>query len=139
MYDFFWVIVSQWWIYTVFDILDCQKLTFASCNIILHLRKTFDVIFRTSHKRRQRKAIALHPNEPSDDLYNSCSRRGVLDLRWWDPCILKDVIGVEPDLRWKVRYTLSVVAQNWSIGMSTNEKSFAGRIKEFNCLHVDVS
>lgn len=44
---------------------------------------------------------ALHPDETRDDLNDPRARRGVLDLWGRDPCILKDVIGVEPDLWWK--------------------------------------
>ena len=39
-----------------------------------------------------------YPNECSNNLYNSSSCCGVGDLWSWDPCILKDIIGIEPDL-----------------------------------------
>lgn len=42
-----------------------------------------------------------YSNKSSDDLYNSCSCCGILELQWWNPCILKDIIGIEPDLWWK--------------------------------------
>lgn len=41
---------------------------------------------------------AAHPDEPGDDLYGSCSDRGVLDLRSGDTRVLEDVVGVEPNL-----------------------------------------
>lgn len=40
----------------------------------------------------------IYPNKSGDDLYDSCSCCGVLDLWFGDPRILKDVIGIEPDL-----------------------------------------
>lgn len=43
--------------------------------------------------------VRAYPNKCSNDLYNSCSCCGVGDLWLWDPCILKDIIGIEPDLQ----------------------------------------
>ena len=42
-----------------------------------------------------------HPQYPGDDLDGAGSHRGVLDLLHGDPGVLKDVVGVEPDLERK--------------------------------------
>lgn len=71
--------------------------TFASCNI--------SYLWLSGPTNEQQQ---LHPDESSDDLYDPRSCRGVLDFRRWDPSVLEDVIGVKPDLWWKVRCTLVV-------------------------------
>ncbi len=42
--------------------------------------------------------MKTHPYEACNDLYSSSSYSCVLDLRGWDSSILKDVVGVKPDL-----------------------------------------
>lgn len=42
--------------------------------------------------------MKTHPYEACNDLYSSSSYSGVLDLRGWDSSVLKDVVGVKPDL-----------------------------------------
>lgn len=135
-----WSCVFRTFLYIVgllYNADESKLWTYANCNIS-NLKKTFNVTFRTTNKQRQMKAAVLHPNESSDDLYNSRTRCGVLDLWWWDPCILKDVIGVEPDLWWKVRYTLSLGAQNWCSQAGTpTTKSFVCQMKKVICLNID--
>ena len=54
---------------------------------------------REGKRERERERVrSAHPNKPCDDLYGSCSHCSVLDLWSGDTRILKDVIGVEPDL-----------------------------------------
>lgn len=48
--------------------------------------------------RKKKYGQCPYPDECSDDLYNSCSCRGVGDLWSWDSRVLKDIVGIEPDL-----------------------------------------
>lgn len=48
--------------------------------------------------RKYSMLMKTHPNEACNDLYSSSSYSGVLDLRGWDSSVLKDVVGVKPDL-----------------------------------------
>lgn len=54
----------------------------------------------------------IYPNESGNDLNDSCSCCGVLNLWFGDPRILKDVIGIEPDLWWKHTNVTDVMCAN---------------------------
>lgn len=42
-----------------------------------------------------------HPQRSRNDLNCTGSHRSVLDVRFWDPCVPKYIICVEPDLKMK--------------------------------------
>ncbi len=43
--------------------------------------------------------MSTHPQHPRDDLHGTSSHCCVLNMRFWDSCILKYLICVEPDLK----------------------------------------
>lgn len=43
--------------------------------------------------------MSTYPNQSKNDLNDPGSDSGVLDLSVWDTCVLKYVVGVEPDLK----------------------------------------
>jgi len=57
-----------------------------------------------SHLTQQN--MKTHPYEACNYLYSSSSYSGVLDLRGWDSSVLKDVVGVKPDLEIETRCSI---------------------------------
>lgn len=64
-----------------------------------HLKCPAGSLMLDTHMHAKSWNLGTYPDECSHDLDNSGSRRGVGDLWWRDPCVLKDVVGIEPDLR----------------------------------------
>lgn len=52
--------------------------------------------------------ISTHPQHPSDDLDGTSSHSCVLNKRFWDSCVLKYLICVEPDLELKMTWLLLI-------------------------------
>lgn len=63
--------------------------------------------------------MSTHPQHPRDDLNGTSSHCCVLNIRFWDSCVLKYVICVEPDLKLTMAWRLLIWWICWTIDRHT--------------------